>query len=194
MTDTSVFLFINGLAGKIPLVDQFFKGISDDYFSLIVGCLVLVWLWFSTRDSVKREINQRAAITAIISVGLASAIMLVINDHYFRVRPFNALPEGSVNLLFYRPHDSSLPANFAAVMSALALPVFFKNKTYGSFLLALAVISSFGRIYMGVHYPLDILAGFAVGALGSLAAYTVSRVLSPLLNFVLNRMQRIYLA
>jgi undecaprenyl-diphosphatase len=161
---------------------------------LILACLVLVWLWFSTRDSLKRETNQRAAITAIISVGLASAVMLVINDHYFRVRPFNALPEGSVNLLFYRPHDSSLPANFAAVMFALALPVFFKNKTYGSFLLALAVISSFGRIYMGVHYPLDILAGFAVGALGSLAAYIVGRVLSPLLTFVLNRVQRIYLA
>jgi undecaprenyl-diphosphatase len=192
MTDTSVLLYINGLAGRIPAVDEFFKGFSNDYFVPVLACLVLVWLWFSSRDGVQREQNQRAIITAIISIGLASLIMAIVNHYYFRPRPFNELPE--INLVYYPPHDSSFPANFTAVVFALAFPIFFKNKLYGSILIVLAVISSFGRIYMGVHYPLDILAGLAIGAAGSLLAYIASRVLAPLLNFVLDRMQRIYLA
>jgi undecaprenyl-diphosphatase len=194
MTDTGVFLFINGLAGKIPVLDEFFKGISNDYFTLILTCLILVWVWFGTRDSLKREINQKAIITAIISIGLVSAMVAVMNQFYFRDRPFNTLPADSINLLYYRPHDSSFPANFAAVIFALVLPVFFKNKPFGGFLLTLAIVACFGRIYIGIHYPLDIVGGLAIGLLASILAYLISRRFSPLLSFVINRLQGIYLA
>ena len=194
MTDTSVFLFINGLAGKMTFFDAFFKGVANDYFPLVLTCLLLVWLWFGTRDRRRRMDNQRAVITAIVAVGLTAVFMVLMNHYYFRVRPFNALPPESVNLLFYPPHDSSFPSNFAAVIFALAWPVFFKNKACGICLISLAAITSFGRIYLGIHYPLDILAGLAVGSLGALAAYLLSRNLAPLLDLLLDRLQRIYLA
>jgi undecaprenyl-diphosphatase len=194
MTDTGVYLFINGLAGKIPVLDEFIKGISNDYFTLILTCLILVWIWFGTRDSLQREINQKAVITAIISVGLVSAMVAIMNQYYFRDRPFNALPADLINLLYYRPHDSSFPANFAAVIFALVMPVFFKNKSYGSFLLALAIVACFGRIYVGIHYPLDIIGGLAIGLLASIMAYIIGQRFSTLLSFVIIRLQGIYLA
>jgi undecaprenyl-diphosphatase len=194
MSDTSVFLTINGWAGKVPFIDEFFKGISNDYFTFILCCLVLVWLWFSTSDPTRRRTQQKTALTALISVGMASIMMTIINGHFFRERPFNVLPAGSVNLLFYKPHDSSFPSNFAAVIFSIAIPVFLKNKTWGSFLLGVAILSSFGRVFMGVHYPLDVLGGAAIGFLGCTVALVIVRVLRPLIALVINALQRVYLA
>jgi undecaprenyl-diphosphatase len=194
MSDTSVFLTINGWAGKVPFIDEFFKGISNDYFTFILCCLVLVWLWFSTSNPARRLTQQKTALTALISVGMVSIVMAIINGHYFRARPFNVLPAGSVNLLFYKPHDSSFPSNFAAVIFSIAIPIFLKNKTWGSFLLGMAILSSFGRVFMGIHYPLDVLGGAAVGLLGYLIALGIVRILRPLITMIINALQRVYLA
>jgi undecaprenyl-diphosphatase len=194
MSDTSVLLFINGLSGKVPAVDEFFKGISNDYFPLITISLVLIWMWFATRDSLERGKNQRAVITAAISIAVVSTLMLLSNSLYVRPRPFTVLPSGSLNLLFYRPTDSSFPSNLAAVSFAIAVTIFVRNKTYGSFLLALAAMSSFGRVYMGVHYPLDIVGGAVIGTISSFVSYAIARLLRPITDFALDILQRKSLA
>jgi len=194
MSDTSVFLWINGLAGKVTVFDEFFKGIANDYFALITGCLVLIWLWFATRDVVQREKNQRAVLWAMASIGIVCAMMMLINNNYFKLRPFDVLPGDSINLLFYKPTDSSFPSNIAAVIFALAIPIFIKNKRYGSWLLALAILTGFGRIYIGVHFPLDVVSGAALGALASFISLGILRIIKPLPDFVLKILHILYLA
>jgi undecaprenyl-diphosphatase len=194
MMDRALFLYINGLAGNVSVIDGFFRGISNDYFAVISSCLILIWLWFGTRGAAWRQINQQAVITAAISIGLTNLLVVISNYFYFRVRPFNALPPDSVHLLFYQPTDSSFPANLAAVLFAIAVPVFMKNKTFGSVLLAIATLSSFGRIYIGVHYPLDFLGGAAYGTLGAFLAIGAIRLVSPLLDLLMRWLRKIYLA
>jgi undecaprenyl-diphosphatase len=194
MTDRALFLFINGLAGKVPVIDGLFRGISNDYFAVIIGCLILIWLWFGTRDAALRQINQKAVLTAAISIGLASLLVLICNQFYFRARPFAELPPGSVNLLFYQPTDSSFPSNLAAVLFAIAVPILIKNKAFGSVLLTIAVLGSFGRIFIGIHYPLDVLGGAAIGTLGALLAFGAIRLISPLVNYLMNLLRKLNLA
>jgi undecaprenyl-diphosphatase len=194
ITDRALFLYINGLAGKVPIIDGFFRGISNDYFAVISCCLILIWLWFGTRDPERRQIYQRTVLIAAISIGLASLLMLIVNQFYFRPRPFDELPPGSVNLLFYKPTDSSFPSNLSAVLFAMAVPIIIKIRSYGSILLAIAVLSSFGRIYIGIHYPLDVLGGAVVGTAGALLAYGVSRLIAPLMDFLMNLLRKFYLA
>jgi undecaprenyl-diphosphatase len=194
ITDRSVFLYINGLAGKVPFIDGFFRGISNDYFAVISCCLVLIWLWFGTRGVERRKAYQRVVMIAIISIGMASLLVFISNHLYFRTRPFNTLPPGSVHLLFYPPTDSSFPSNLAAVLFAIAMPVIIKIRSWGALLLTIAVLGSFGRIYMGVHYPLDILGGAAIGTVGALMAYGIGWIINPAMNFVMDLLQRMYLA
>jgi undecaprenyl-diphosphatase len=194
MTDTSVFYFINGLAGHIRILDELIKGLSNDYFALLVGCLILVWLWFGTREPSRRLFNQRTVLSAMMSIGIACIFMVIINHFYYRPRPFDVLPADSINLLFYKPHDSSFPSNLTAIVFALAAAVFIRNRKWGGWLLALACIASIGRVYMGVHYPLDILGGAAVGVLSGFIAEGLSRVFKTWIGKLLYYIQRIYLA
>ena len=92
-------------------------------------------------------------------MGFANGLVALSNIFYFRVRPFNALPDGTVNLLFYKPTDSSFPSNFATVLFAIAFSFMIKDRRWGSVYLALALIGGFARVFVGIHYPLDILGG-----------------------------------
>jgi undecaprenyl-diphosphatase len=194
MIDTRLFYLINGLAGKVAIIDRFFKGISNDYFAAITCCLILIWLWFGTRDAARRDINQRAVLVAAISIGLTNLLVFISNLVYFRTRPFDNLPMYDVNLLFYRPTDPSFPSNLAAVLFAIAIPIFVKNRSWGTVLLIIATLASFGRVYMGIHYPFDILGGAMVGAIGAFMAMGTAWLITPLINLIMKFLRKISLA
>lgn len=166
--DRAVFEFLNGLAGHFVLLDDLIRGLANDYFLVIGFCLVLIALWFGTRDVVQRKINQTAVITAAISLGISQAIVDILNVFYFRPRPFTLLP---THLLFYAPHDSSFPSNAATIAFAVAFGVFFINRKAGVWLLAMAAVLSLARVYVGVHYPSDILGG---ATLACVTAWVIS--------------------
>jgi undecaprenyl-diphosphatase len=96
----------------------------------------------------------------------ADSVSFGVKDLVHRPRPFVVHPE--IHPL-YKVHSSSFPAGHAATSFAGAtLLVYFAPRAAPLFLgLALAV--SFSRVYVGVHYPGDILAGAAIGALTALA-------------------------
>jgi undecaprenyl-diphosphatase len=168
--DRAVFEWINGLGGHVAIIDNLLRGLANDYFLIISFCLVLLALWFGTRDAAQRKINQMAVISAAISLGIAQAVVDILNIFYFRPRHFTLLP---THLLFYAPHDSSFPSNAATIAFAFAFGAFFINRKAGGLLLAMATVLAFARVYVGVHYPSDILGGAAIAAL---TAWIVSLV------------------
>jgi len=189
--DKALFLWINGLAGRFPLLDELLKGTANDYFIIVGSCLVLLALWFGTKDVRRREANQKAVICASGSLGIANGIVKICNCFYFRPRPFTELP---ANLLFYRPTDSSFPANSAAVAFAIATAIFLADRKAGSLLLFLAFLLGFSRIYVGVHYPSDILGGAAIGAATALLIFGLIRLLEPWPSRFLKLVRKFYLA
>ncbi|HTY82055.1 MAG TPA: phosphatase PAP2 family protein [Dehalococcoidales bacterium] len=192
--DKSIFLFINGLAGRNAVMDGFFRGVSNDYFALVSCCFILVWLWFGLKNEKQRLVMQKTVLVAAISIGLTAALVGIVNHFYFRPRPFNVLPPDTVTLLFYKPTDSSFPSNLASILFAAAWPVFIKNKTWGSIMLAIDVLAGFGRVFIGVHYPLDILGGAGIAVVGTACAFGAMWLIGPLERFLVGLLRAIHLA
>ncbi len=189
--DETLFLWINGLAGNVAFVDEFFKGIANDYFFIISACLILLALWFGTREAGRRERNQLGVIVASAGLGIAQGLVTMINSALTRPRPFSELP---TNLLFYQPTDSSFPANSTAVIFAIAVGIFLVNRRAGAVLFGLAILHGFSRIYVGIHYPLDILGGAALGTMVALLVFGLIKLLGPWPGRLLKLLRSFYLA
>ncbi len=191
--DKTLFFWINDLADKVPIIDSFMRLVGNDFFILLSLSLVVFALWFSGRNAEGRERNQRAVWCALIGVGFASAIVAISNAFYDRPRPFEMYP-GEVELLFYRPTDPSFPSNTAATAFAFASGIWLGNRRVGWLLLVPAFLVGFARVFIGVHYPFDVLGGALVGIAASLGALLVLRTFEPFPTWVLKLMRRLYLA
>ncbi len=166
--DHIIFYNINGLAGKYPTLDYF--GIFfAKYLIWLMVFIILVW-WFSlqrTRPSGNwpYEGKKKWLIFGqiLVGVGLVVLINQLLSLIHFRERPFINLDV--LNLLGIPLSQKSFPSDHAAISFAMALAIIFYNKKLGWFLLVSAILVSFGRIFVGVHYPLDVLGGFVIAAL-----------------------------
>ena len=206
--DVRIFEWVNGLGGHIAVIDRLFSGLADDYFMIIAMCLVLVGMWFGTSKHEERKRNQLAVLKAMASLGIASGFVAWCNyifvtregmpgtwlhQVFNRPRPFVELGSSVIHG-FYSPTDPSFPSNLAAVVFALAIAVWLMNKRMGTWLLAMAFVACFARIYVGIHFPSDILGGIAFAVAGVAVTYFLFWAFSPLVRLLLSILSALYLA
>ncbi|MBI4050790.1 MAG: phosphatase PAP2 family protein [Candidatus Doudnabacteria bacterium] len=162
--DIKIFRIINNLAEKSGFWDKFF--IYGTRYSILIFSVILVLYLFKRR---------RVFWTALLSAALSRGIFTeLIRYFYHRKRPFVALPD--VKLLIEKNGlEASFPSGHAAYMFAIAFAVWLFNRKIGAILIIAALILSFGRVYVGVHYPGDILGGIAVAAISVLAVRSFRR-------------------
>lgn len=189
--DRALFELINGLATRVPALDAIMRLLVNDYFVPAALCLLAAALWFAGTSREERGRNQRAVLSMVVALLLANALVKLCNLIYFRPRPFSV---DEVNLLFYRPSDSSLPSNGGAVGFAFAGVAWQRNRWLGVLMGVLGGLFGFARIYCGIHYPLDVLAGAFVGLLSAWVVGRGQRVLEPLMSAVIAVGRRLYLA
>jgi len=150
--DHQIFSAINGLAGKWPWLDitaRFFGG--DDFLCLFIFLVAVLWLWK------KYRINIYLALGSVfVARGIVTEILKRIIN---RPRPYEVLQVHKLIIDFER--GVSFPSGHATVYFALAFS-FWGTKYFWPFFV-LALLGSAARVFVGVHYPLDILAGAIIG-------------------------------
>lgn len=166
--DSSIISFLNGFARHSVFFDTLVTMISGD--DLLKGGFVvaLIWgAWF--RPSENQRENRRFLICGIVAC-LAAVVVArgLAHELPFRVRPL-ANPALHFQTPYGRSEEnlinwSSFPSDHAAVFFALAMSIFFAWRAAG--IVALCYVFEMiclPRLYMGFHYPTDLLAGAAIG-------------------------------
>lgn len=189
--DLWLFKLINGLAGHTPVLDQVMQALVSDYVGPTVQVLGLLGFWFEGQDPEERRENQRTVLRAVVALILSGALVGLCNVFYFRDRPFRY---HEVNLLFYYPTDSSFPSNSVTVVFSFAAVVWLRNRRWGLPMMLLAAGFGLSRVYCGVHYPADVLAGIALGIGTAWLLTRYSRWLNRFFDPVISLARRLYLA
>ena len=160
--DTQLFLFIHGLAGLSPILDGIGIFFAKYAIYILVPALAL------------GVVYRRKPLThMVLALVFAYAVNHAIAYFLFRPRPFVALHlspliDGVACVSKSFPSDHTALSFAAATVCALALP----RLRWIGYAGALAI--GVARIFVGVHYPGDILGGIGVGILAGLIACDLS--------------------
>ena len=128
---------------------------------IFVAPVILLGLWFTGSYAGKAQ-ALRAVLTALIALVLGS----LCGTFYFHPRPF-MVPLGH-SWITHAP-DYSFPSDHATLLFSLALSLLFSGaKKVGGCMLALALIVAWSRVYVGVHFPLDMVGALFVAGVAYL--------------------------
>ena len=106
--------------------------------------------------------GARAAVAALASAALALGIAVVVAHVVNEQRPFVTHPHLVHALVGHKP-DASFPSDHATAAFAIATAIWLRLRVTGALALLLAAALAVGRVAVGVHYPLDVAAGAALG-------------------------------
>lgn len=161
---------INGWAGHNALWDGAMRA-GATYLIAAIG-IVLVALWWWPAAGPARAANQRVVVAAVAGAGGALLVGALVRALHPEARPFVADP--TTRLLVTHAADSGLPSEHALVSFGVAGTVLWWRRLAGVVLLVIGALIGLARIYVGVHWPVDIAAGALIGmGIGSLAAWAV---------------------
>ncbi|RME15703.1 MAG: phosphatase PAP2 family protein, partial [Bdellovibrio sp.] len=159
--DQSLFKWINQ-KGAFSLGDSFFPFLTNILHvpSTLGTLLLLLILWAIWKR--QKALPYIAAL--FLSVGVTDLFSFrVIKQIFYRPRPYLTQPQTVVRVP-YAPKSSSFPSNHAANTAALATILSWAFPQGRVFFWMIAFLMGYSRIYVGVHYPSDVLAGWFLGA------------------------------
>lgn len=168
LVDTTAIQFLNGFAQQNHAFDVAL--VMQARYALLKGVVLATLLWFAwglTRDdgSDRVPFASRSILGALLAIVVGRAMQNLLPA---RVRPLH-----EPSLGFVLPHGvdpaihtdmSSFPSDHALLFFAVATAVWARSRALGALAFAwTAVMICLPRIYLGYHYPTDILAGAVIG-------------------------------
>lgn len=131
-------------------------------YGVVLFALLLLAGWWRARATAD-PLRVSAALWAPVGMLLAIGVNQPIGNAIAERRPYDVLHH--VLVLVPRSPDFSFPSDHAVMAGAVAAGLWWVDRRLGVVAGLAAVAMAFARVYVGAHYPLDVVAGLALGAL-----------------------------
>ncbi|MDT0442106.1 phosphatase PAP2 family protein [Streptomyces johnsoniae] len=177
--DRDLLYDINGLADGLPGWGERLVTFLGEYGIPVTLVLLVVAAW----ALVRRRPDAPQAVAGAAWAGIAGAAAYAANapirEFVARPRPFE--DHEGINVLVEGKGGYSFVSDHAGVAMAIAVALFLVHRLLGVVAFCLALTQGFARVLVGVHYPTDIVGGFALGtAVALLLAPPAMAALTPL--------------
>ena len=153
--DSSILLWIqnNVRSDFLTPIMKVITHLGDKGILWIVVTLVLLYV----RKT--RKVGVRCLASMVIGLVITN---LIIKNWVARVRPYEVIQ--GLECIIEKAHDWSFPSGHATNSLACAWVIFKRmDRKYGVPALIMAILISLSRLYVGIHYPTDVLGGVAIG-------------------------------
>ena len=132
---------------------------DSGWFWIVLGLVLLLF-----------KKTRRTGITVMIALMIGALITnVIIKNSVARIRPYDFTDQ--IILLIGKQWDYSFPSGHSCASFAAAYVCLKRLKpVYGSTAMILAVLIAFSRLYVGVHYPTDVIGGIVIGLFSGWAA------------------------
>ncbi|MGW0334517.1 phosphatase PAP2 family protein [Streptomyces sp. NPDC003011] len=175
--DVDLLYDINGLTKEAPAWFDRAMEYVGEYGLLIAMVLLVVGCWWSVRR--RGDEDAASSVAALVWAPLAAGVAVLVNvpirGFVERPRPF--LTHEGLDVLVSGKTDYSFVSDHATITMAMGVGLFVAHRKFGLFGIGLALLEGFCRIYMGVHYPTDVVGGFALGTAVTLLLSPVAMAL-----------------
>ncbi|MBM4250974.1 MAG: phosphatase PAP2 family protein [Deltaproteobacteria bacterium] len=170
--DESLFRFIN-IGWASPALDRIMSVVSDKYLWLVIGVLAAIALFLKFKSRMNTVL-----LVLLIALALTDSITYqILKPAFSRMRPCKQLTE--IHLVpEYCGGDYGFPSNHAANgMAVTTVLTFMLSRSTAAIALGLTLLVGLSRVYLGVHFPGDVVGGYLVGALVATVVVFVFQIL-----------------
>ena len=163
-------------------VGSLFHGIEQASIPFMVIVTAALWLLSRPGGDRKWKLASGSAFAAAVVALVANQIIHALWD---RPRPYEA---HSISHPWSSSTDASFPSDHSSASFAIAFAVLMFDPLAGAIFLVFAIVIGVGRLFIGAHYPGDVLAGVLIGAVSAIVVVKLAR---PVIAFLVRLVERV---